>query len=127
MANPHRGEVDVGTDGHCKMFRLTINAACALEARTGHTLKTVLEGVDQLSILKIREVVWALLQPYHAAEFTTMDAVGAWMDDVGLASVTLGIARVLELNAPEEGGAAADPPMTPAAGTGDGSSLRVAV
>ena len=126
-ANHQRGEVDIGSDGHAKTLRLTTNAACAVEALTGKTLGTVLAGTDKLSMLDVRAVVWMLLQPYHGAEFKTVESVGAWIDDIGLATVMQGVVKVLELNQPETGGAAqaAARPLEPPAGTGDGSLLRV--
>ena len=129
MANAARGEVEVVVNGTPYTWRLTTHAACALEARTGQTLGTVLAGADTLGMRALRDLVWVLLQAYHAPEFDTIEAVETWIDDAGILPVMQHLRRLLELNQPQTGGAAqaaASPPPGPPAGTGDGSSLRLA-
>jgi Phage tail tube protein, GTA-gp10 len=125
MANRARGEVEVLLDGTGYTWRLTTNAACALEGRTGQKLGEVLTAADQLSMRALRDLVWVLLQDAHASEFPTADSAGDFIDRMGMLSCLLKFRELLELNQPATGGAAqqaaGNPPM---AGTGDGSLLR---
>jgi|SRR5262245_6292032 len=125
-ANPERGEVEVILDGRAFTWRLTTNAACALEGRTGQKLGEVLTAADQLSMRALRDLIWVLLQDFHAAEFPTADSAGDFIDRMGVLACMLKFRELLELNQPRPGGAAqatAAHPLTPA-GTGDGSLLR---
>ena len=125
MANRERGEVEVIVDGVPYTWRLTTNAACALEGRTGQKLGEVLTAADGLSLRALRDLVWVLLQEFHAAEFPTAESVGDFIDRIGMLTCLQTFRELLELNQPRAGGAAqqtAGPPMP--AGTGAGSSLR---
>src|SRR5262245_9283511 len=102
MANPHRGEVEVLLDGVPYTWRLTTNAACALEARTGQKLGEVLTAADSLSLRALRDLVWVLLQDYHAAEFPTAESVGDFIDRMGVLACLLKFRELLELNRPAE-------------------------
>ena len=128
MANRERGEVEVLLEGRSYTWRLTTNAACALEARTGQKFGEVLTAADTLSLRALRDLVWLLLQDYHAAEFQTAESAGDFIDRMGMLTAVVKFRELLEVNQPRLGGAAqataANPP-TPA-GTGDGSRLRVA-
>jgi len=124
-ANKERGEVEVIVDGVPYTWRLTTNAACALEGRTGQKLGEVLTAADALSLRALRDLVWVLLQEFHAVEFPTAESVGDFIDRMGMLACLLTFRELLELNQPRAGGAAQQTagPQTPA-GTGAGSSLR---
>jgi len=119
MANPQRGELEVVVDGTPYCWRLTMNALCTLEGRTGQKLLELFSAVDGFSPHALRDVVWAALQEHHAAEYQTADAAGEFIDRMGGVLVAFTKVReLLELNQPRAGN-----PQTPA-GTGEGSTLR---
>lgn len=124
-ANRERGEVEVLLDGQAYTWRLTTNAACALEGRTGQKLGEVLTAADALSMRALRDLVWVLLQDYHAADFPTVESAGEFIDRMGVLTCMLKFRELLEVNQPVRGGAAQQTagPQTPA-GTGAGSTLR---
>jgi|SRR5262245_1843266 len=129
MANRERGEVEVVLEGVPYTWRLTTNAACELEARTGQKLGEVLTAADALSMRALRDLVWVLLQPYHAGAFPTAESAGEFIDRIGMLTAMLKFRELLAVNQPQNGGAAeatAGPPPAPPAGTGDASSLRLA-
>jgi len=129
VANRERGEVEVLLEGVPYTWRLTTNAACALEARTGQKLGEVLSAADALSLRALRDLVWVLLQPYHAADVPTAEAAGDFIDRMGVLACVLKFRELLEVNQPRAGGAAeqtAAHPLAPPAGTGDASGLRLA-
>jgi Phage tail tube protein, GTA-gp10 len=118
MANRERGEVEIVLDGVPKTLRLTMNAVCALEARTGQTFGELIERIQRGSIVALRDFVSMLLQPYHSAEFPTVERVGDFIDAVGVALCGEKVRELLELQ-PQT---TAENPHT--AGTGADSLLR---
>jgi hypothetical protein len=122
MANQARGELEIILDdGTSRTLRLTMNNLCAAESRTGKKLIELFSEVDGFSPTALREMYLTALQPYHAAEFPTVEAAGDCIDRMGGMFVAFVKFRELgELNQP---GAGAGNPQTPA-GTGDGSMLR---
>jgi len=121
MANRERGEVEVIVDGRPYTWRLTVNAACALEARTGQKLGELLAAADALSMIALRDLVWVFVQEYHGAEFPTAESVGDFLDRLGVLAAVLKFREVLEVNQPRAGGAAATAganPPEPQSGTG---------
>jgi hypothetical protein len=114
-ANPERGEVEILCHGKPYVLRMTMNALRAVEKRTGKTLGELGLGIARSSVLDLCEFVWALLQPYHAAEFPTVDSVGDFIDDVGMVECSAKVGEVIQMNQPP--GGAENPPE---AGTGDG-------
>jgi hypothetical protein len=126
VANKERGEVEVLLEGRAFTWRLTTNAACALETRTGQKFGEVLTAADTLSLRALRDLVWLLLQDYHAAEFPTVESAGDFIDRMGMLTAVLKFRELLEANQPRGSGAqAAANPQTPA-GIGESSRLRVA-
>src|SRR6185436_17152500 len=92
MANVYRGEVDIvvprrGADGEPteKTYRLTLsfNACVELERRLGKRMPQILTEAQALDFTVIREIVFALLQKYHAKEFKALPAAGDLIDDAG--------------------------------------------
>lgn len=120
MANRERGELEVvALDGQATTWRLSMNALCGLESRTGQKMLEVFQAVEAFSPLALRSVVHAALQEYHAADYPTAESAGDYIDRIGGVLVALEKVRELvELNQPRTGN-----PQVPA-GTGEGSTLR---
>jgi hypothetical protein len=120
-ANRERGELEVVSNGQPFTWRLTMNALCALEGRTGQKLLELLTAVDAFSAHALRDVVWAALQDHHAADVPTPEAAGDFIDGMGgTLAAFVKVRELLELNQPTSGN-----PQTPA-GSGDDSMWRVA-
>lgn len=63
-------------------LRLTINACCDLEDRSGHAWHEWLtEWKARRHTRPLRWLLWASLQDRHAAQFPTVTEVGRLMDD----------------------------------------------
>lgn len=122
MANRERGEVEVLLEGIPYTWRLTTNAACALETRTGQKFGEVVLAVDGMSLRAMRDLVWLALQDYHAAEFRTVESAGEFIDRIGMVAAMEKVRELFEANQPRGTAPAADP-QTPA-GSGDDSMLR---
>lgn len=121
MANRQRGEIEVLLDGVAYTWRLTTNAACALETRTGQKFGDVVAAVDGMSLRAVRDLVWLALQDYHADEFPTAESAGELIDRIGFVAAIEKVRELFEVNQPPAGAQAN--PQTPA-GSGGGSMLR---
>lgn len=134
MANPLRGEaslevVRAGT-ARSYTFRSTTNIVCALEKRTGKSFGQILVGCVSADESTLRDLLFQLLQWYHAKEFKTLDAVGDFIDDAGGPDAFAAVfSEIYQLNKPpaeaeqaSDGAAGANPPEAQAVGTGDGSA-----
>lgn len=132
MANPLRGEasLEVVRAGTARpyTFRSTTNIVCALEKRTGKSFGQILVGCVSADESTLRDLLFQLLQAYHAKEFKTLESVGDFIDDAGgpdaFASV---FSAIYQLNKPpadvEQESAGESRPNEPApAGTGDASA-----
>lgn len=86
-ANPERGEVDlvVTSNGTARTLtlRMSTNAICAMQARTGKTYGQLVDDLRRVDYASIREMVFTFLQPRHANDFKTQDAVGDLIDEAG--------------------------------------------
>jgi hypothetical protein len=120
-ANRERGEVDLFLDGEPKTLRMSMNALCLVEARTGITFAELINRVAAGSLVYLREFVWGLLQDHHSTEFPTVESVGDVIDRVGMVVCAETVKELLELNQPQA--AAGNPPT---AGTGAGRSSTAA-
>lgn len=127
-ANAQRGELELVADGKTYILRLVINAICALETKTGGTFAAVLDGIQQRRMTDARLLIWAALQPKHAAEFETFDQVGDLLDRAGFGGidgVVHVMTRLLDLNQPPPGtGDATANPRKAQASTGRGSTRK---
>lgn len=131
MANPERGEVPltVTRDGIEKTYtlKLSMNAAVTVEARTKRTIGQLVKAAEQMEFLAIRELLFVLLQKYHAKEFTTPEKVGDLIDDVGVETFHEAFRDLARVNQPDTAatGGVENPPKAPS-GSGDGSTLTPA-
>ena len=81
MANPKRGEVEIDApNGKRYTLRLTTNAVCAAQKRTGKNLRELFLAALVGDNILTREFVWLLLQPSHATEFDSLEKVGEFID-----------------------------------------------
>lgn len=134
MANPERGEIEIvvkRTENGAEIekpytLKLSMNAAVAIEARTKKKIGELLADATALDFTAIRDIVFALLQKYHAKEFKSLDSAGDLIDDAGGVHVFFeSLQKLGEANAPE-GGDKANPPTALVSGTGDGSTETAA-
>jgi hypothetical protein len=123
MANPERGEVSIDVGGELYTLKLTINAAATLQGRHKKPLGQILKDTDDLDVVAIRGILWALLQKHHAAAFKNEEAVGPLMDEAGIKTVLDKIAEAFSVNSDPnpleaqatEGGTSGDSTLTPSA------------
>ncbi len=118
VANPLKGEVSlaVETAGGARSYvlKLSMNAAVALQKRTGKTLAQSFAAVEILDMEVIRDFAFALLQKHHAQEFPTPESVGDLIDEVGgIVPFLNAFEQLVTHNAPE-GASAGNPPQAPA-------------
>ncbi len=83
MANPERGEVGIEVGGQPYTLKLTTNVAATLQARHKKSLGQLLRETDDIDVVAIRGVLWALLQKHHAAKFKNEEPVGDFIDEAG--------------------------------------------
>lgn len=82
-ANPERGELDLVVNGQTYTLRATMNGLCTLEQRAGRTYGVLVSAMADTDVSAMRQLLFTFLQPYHAAAFRDLDAVGRLMDDLG--------------------------------------------
>lgn len=100
LANEERGEVNLVTDDDkTYVLRLSNQAICETQARTGKTWGQLLVAMDNVDFVAYRDVLWVLLRAYHAKEFPNLVAVSTLIDDVGMARINVAVTRLFELNA----------------------------
>lgn len=91
MANPHRGEVDVG--GH--VLRFTVNSICEIEEKTGVNMSDFLGKMDgSPSFSTIRLLFWGGL--LHRVPDATLQSAGDAIDEVGLTAASNAVSEALE-------------------------------
>ncbi len=136
MANPDRGEVDlVVMRGEPRVektyvLRPTCHAIRELQHRTGKTYGQLLGELGKVDYDVIAQLLFMLLQPYHAKEFKTIDHVDGLIDDAGGHNGMLPtLIDVMEANKPPakkktevSGEPSAPDPLDAQAGTGANSS-----
>ena len=107
-ANPERGELAVTVtrdDGTEKSYvlRMRMNALCALQQRTKKTYGELIADMSMMNVESVRELLWAVLQPYHANEFKSINLVGDLIDDMGgHVKAVAAITDLLVLNRPKK-------------------------
>src|SRR4051812_928270 len=127
MANPERGEVDLVTATKTYTLELSTNATCAMEKRTGRTFGQLLNGIMVLDVSALRSLTYAVLQPHHAKEFPTEEAVGRLIDTAKMKAVKTALIELFTLNTPPDddpqtASSPADPLDAAADGDGTGDS-----
>lgn len=127
MANRERGEIGlVAKDGTDYTLRLTTNAVCELEDRSGRLFDDIVKGVMNGRVKDMRWLIWAAMQDHHAEAVTTPQAAGDVIDACGgLAVVSAQMQAFIGLNAddsPKEEGAEPNPPRAEASRGADSTS-----
>lgn len=129
IANEARGEVAFTVGEQAYVLRLTTNAICAVQKRTGKTYGELVAQLGRVDYSDIRELFWAALQPYHAKAFPTLEKAGDLIDEAGRHNGVLEVLlTLLQVNRPPakrgDGGSDGDDrPRTAQAGTGDNSGV----
>lgn len=99
MANRERGELTLVAHTRSYVLRLSVEACCQLEDRTGWTLTTLVNGLNHGEAAAARGLCWAALQPYHGAQVPTLMAAGDVIDACGgLPVVAARLSELLALN-----------------------------
>lgn len=83
MANRERGELRLVARHRSYLLRLTVQACCELEDRTGRTLAKVIAGVNAGSATDLRWLFWTALQDRHGEDAPTPDAAGLIANTAG--------------------------------------------
>jgi len=83
LANPEAGEVSIPVNGRTFVLKLSMNAACAIEDKTGKDVGVLLAEAGRLNFRAMRYLTWVLLQKHHHKDFPTEEAVGEWIDAAG--------------------------------------------
>ena len=107
MANRERGEMGLVCEGQSYTLRLTVQACCELEDRTGVAFDTYLDRVNRGRVKELRGVLWAALQDRHEGAFDQPEDVGPVIDALGGArAAAQTVAAFLRLNTdtPDEDG-----------------------
>lgn len=123
-ANPERGELGITVFDRRYVLRMSMNSLCALQQRTKKTYGELIGDLSMMNVESVREILWTLLQPYHANEFKSINLVGDLIDDIGgHVKATSIITDLLILNRPKKDKPASDGAANPpTAGTGLGLS-----
>lgn len=117
MANPERGEVEVVVNDKPYTLKLSMNAAVSLQHRTKKAIGELFSSAAGLDFEAIRDLVFMLLQKYHAKEIDTPAKAGELIDAAGGVAVFFAaLSSLAEMNAPE------NPPTAQARSTGDSST-----
>lgn len=128
VANPERGEVEITVirDGETKPYvlKMTMNASVAMQKRLGKPVAEIIDDLQKLDVLAIRDLAFMLLQKHHKDEIKTVEQAGDLLDDAGGIAVFLQkFEEVSRLNAGEQ---TANPP-TAQPTTGAPSTLALDV
>ncbi len=82
-ANIERGEFDVAYDGRMLTFKQTMTPARQSQKRSKKTVGELYFAAGRNDVEAIRELLWMLLQAFHADEFKALDDVDAVFDANG--------------------------------------------
>jgi len=115
MANRERGEMTLAAGESTYVMRLTTNACCDLEDRSGKLLDDVVRGAFRGSVRDLRWLLWGSLQDRHADTVKTPEDAGRVIDAAGgIQGVLAQVTAFMKLNAdpspPAKEAAPVDPP-----------------
>ncbi len=128
VANPERGEVGLkvrrGDEDKEYILKLSLNAAVAMQKKTGKTLAVLVAEMERLDMEVVREMLFMFLQKHHAKDITTVAQAGDLFDDAGgLGSFIEAFQQLIQANnPPATGGAAGNPPTAQTETTTGGST-----
>lgn len=125
-ANPARGEIAVVVDGEEYILKITMDAAIKAQQRTKKTLGELNQAAGRTDVEAIRELLWIMVQEYHADKFKQPRDVAPLWDWFGgpqaFWDYVNGIALYQEsIQQPDTQGVGAGNPPRAQAGTGDAS------
>lgn len=83
MANRERGEYTLVALDRSYVLRLTVEACCQVEDRTGVVLRTIIDRVNHGQASGCTALLWAALQDQHGLDVPTFAAAGAIVDTAG--------------------------------------------
>jgi hypothetical protein len=128
MANRERGEMTLVAGAQTYTLRLTTNACCELEDRSGKHLDDIFRSAYEGGIRDLRWLIWAALQDRHADAANTPADAGRIIDDAGgIQGVLQQMIAFMKLNtegqvqASKPNDQAADPDPTEAQATAAGA------
>lgn len=99
MANQERGEMTLVCGAQTFVLRLTTNACCELEARSGKTYEEHLRDWNKLHrVTAFRWLVWVCLQDQHAEVAKTPEMVGPILDGCDQKQVMKVMAAFIAMN-----------------------------
>lgn len=99
MANKERGEVRLAAGDDTYTLKLTINACCELEERSGKYFDDVVAAANAGSLIYVRWLLWATLQEHHAKTVKTPADAGRVIDRMGgLPAVSAKLTELMALN-----------------------------
>jgi hypothetical protein len=134
FANPERGEVEVKVGDDAYVLKMSMRAARQLQKRNnGKTVGQLFSLASQLDFNAVGELMYGLLQEFHAKEFPSMKEVDELIDRAGGPRVFFDYCDVYDAmeklrkaaKAPGVVGAD-DRPQIAQAGTGTDSELQLA-
>lgn len=104
MANRERGEMRLQAGATEYTLRLTLNAACELEDRSGKTLQELqTAAVTRGSMTAFRWLLWGALQDRHGDSVKTPQDAGQVLEAAGgIEALIDRMAEFMTLNAPPE-------------------------
>ena len=128
MANKERGEMTLVAGAQTYTLRLTTNACCEVEDRSGKLFDVIMHGAYQGSVRDLRWLLWASLQDCHQETVKTPADAGGIIDDAGgVRGVLTQIIAFVKLNtegqpeASQPNGSVTDPDPTETQADGAGA------
>lgn len=122
QANEERGEVNLVVGDKTYVLRLTNQAICETQARTGKTWKQLLFAMDE-DMVAYRDVLAIMLKAYHAKEFPNLVSVSTLIDEAMPARVSMAMKKLFELNEANNKKVAEEENPTAAAESSTGTPL----
>ena len=110
MANAQRGEVTLAAGSQTLTLRLTFNAICAMETRTGKTYGQLILGLSRLDFVATRELLFQALQAHHAKDYPTVASVGDLIETIRVSRAIDALTDLMKANAAKEDEGAVNPP-----------------
>lgn len=98
-ANEERGEVNLVVGDKTYVLRLSNQAICEAQARTGKTWGQLVNAMDNLDYVAYRDVVSVTLKAYHSKEFPNLVTVSTLIDEATMPRVSQALTRLFDLNA----------------------------
>lgn len=99
MANKERGEMRLVAGDQTYTLKLTVNAQCDLEDRSGKVLGELIDQINKGSSTALRWVIWGSMQEYHADVVKHPKDAGRIMQEAGgVGGIQEQMAKFMALN-----------------------------